>query len=87
MQGFQLIMNFIVMPLVFLSGASFPLTGLPAVMYAVVRVNPVSYGVDALRALLINGGSFGLAADFAVLITVAAALVGVGTYLFSKIEV
>ncbi len=87
MQGFQLIMNFIVMPLVFLSGALFPLTGLPAVMYAVVRVNPVSYGVDALRALLINGGSFGLAADFAVLIAVTAAMVGAGTYLFTKIEV
>ncbi len=87
MQGFQLIMNFIVMPLVFLSGALFPLTGLPPVMYAIVRANPLSYGVDALRHLLINGGSFGLATDFAVLLFCTAALVAAGTYLFSKIEV
>jgi ABC-2 type transport system permease protein len=87
MQGFQLIMNFIVMPLVFLSGALFPLTGLPTAMYAIVRANPVSYGVDALRTLLIDAGSFGLVADFAVLIAFTAALVAVGTYLFSKIEV
>jgi ABC-2 type transport system permease protein len=87
MQGFQLIMNLIVMPLVFLSGALFPLTGLPSAMYAVVRANPLSYGVDALRALLIDVGHFGLATDFAVLVTVATALVAVGTYLFSKIEV
>ncbi len=87
MQGFQLIMNFIVMPLVFLSGALFPLTGLPPVMYAIVRVNPLSYGVDAMRALLIDGGHFGLAVDFAVLIAVTAALVAIGTYLFTKIEV
>ena len=87
MQGFQLIMNLIVMPLVFLSGALFPLTGLPSVMYAVVRANPVSYGVDALRTLLISVGSFGLAADFAVLFTCTAAMVAVGTYLFTKIEV
>jgi ABC-2 type transport system permease protein len=87
MQGFQLIMNFIVMPLVFLSGALFPLTNLPAVMYAIVRVNPLSYGVDAMRGLLIHAGHFGLAVDFAVLLACTAALVGLGAYLFSKIEV
>ena len=87
MQGFQLIMNFIVMPLVFLSGALFPLTGLPPVMYAVVRLNPLSYGVDALRHILIDAGSFGLATDFAVLLVFTTALVAIGTYLFSKIEV
>ena len=86
MQGFQLIMNFIVMPLVFLSGALFPLAGLPSAMYVVVRVDPLSYGVDALRGLLINIGHFGLVPDFAILIAFAAALIAIGAYLFAKIE-
>jgi len=87
MQGLQLIMNFIVMPVVFLSGALFPLSGLPGVMLTVVRADPLSYGVDALRHVLINAGSFGLVTDFAVLLGFTAALVAAGTYLFSKIEV
>ncbi len=87
MQAFQLIMNFIVMPLVFLSGALFPLTGLPTVMYAIVRVNPLSYGVDAMRGLLIHVGHFGLTADLVVLTAVAVVLLGVGARLFAKIEV
>ena len=86
MQGFQLIMNFIIMPVFFLSGALFPLQGLPTAMYWVVRVDPLSYGVDALRSLLINGGHFGLGVDIAVLVVVAAALVSLGAWLFRTIE-
>ena len=87
MQGFQLIMNFIIMPLFFLSGALFPLDGLPAVMYWIVRADPLSYGVDALRGLLINTSHFGLALDLGVLVAVAVGLVGLGAYFFSRIEV
>jgi hypothetical protein len=63
MQGFQLIMNFLVMPLFFLSGALFPLQGSGA-MATIARFNPLSYGVDALRGLLVNIYHFGLAVDF-----------------------
>jgi ABC-2 type transport system permease protein len=87
MQGFQLIMNFIIMPLFFLSGALFPLDGLPGAMYAVVRADPLSYGVDALRSLLIDNSHFGLGLDLAVLVAVGAALIGLGSYFFAKIEV
>jgi ABC-2 type transport system permease protein len=87
MQGFQLIMNFIIMPVFFLSGALFPLQGLPTAMYLIVRIDPLSYGVDALRALLINGGHFGLGIDLAVLVAVAAALLWLGARLFRTIEV
>ena len=87
MQGFQLIMNFIIMPIFFLSGALFPLAGLPSVMYAVVRIDPLSYGVDALRGLLIDAAHFGLPLDLVVLVAVAAALVSVGAYFFARIEV
>ena len=87
MQGFQLIMNFIIMPVFFLSGALFPLAGLPAVMYWVVRIDPLSYGVDALRGLLINASHFGLALDLGVLVAVAAVLLSIGAYFFATIEV
>jgi ABC-2 type transport system permease protein len=87
MQGFQLIMNFIIMPVFFLSGALFPLEGLPPAMAWVVRADPLSYGVDAMRGLLIGVTHFGLALDFAVLGVVAAALLALGSYFFTRIEV
>jgi ABC-2 type transport system permease protein len=86
MQGFQLIMNFLVMPIFFLSGALFPLQGLPAVMKYVVRADPLAYGVDGLRGTLIDASSFGLAVDLAVVVALAAILLGIGTYLFERIQ-
>jgi ABC-2 type transport system permease protein len=87
MQGFQLIMNFLVMPLFFLSGALFPLDGLPAVLTALVRFDPLSYGIDSFRILLTGIGSFGLGLDFAVIAIVTAVFLGLGSYFFSKIQV
>lgn len=87
MQGFQLIMNFLVMPLFFLSGALFPLQGLPEALVTVARLDPLSYGVDGLRGTLVNGAHFGLFVDFTVLAVVAALFLAVGSYLFSKIEI
>lgn len=87
MQGFQFIMNFMVMPLFFLSGALFPLQGLPATIETIARVDPLAYGVDGLRDTLINVTHFGLLLDFVVLGTITAILVAVGSYLFSKIQI
>lgn len=85
MQGFQLIMNFLVMPIFFLSGALYPLDG--GVLDTIARIDPLSYGVDALRATLSNGSHFGLHVDVLVLSAVTAFFVGVGTYLFGKIQI
>ncbi|HXP86376.1 MAG TPA: ABC transporter permease [Bryobacteraceae bacterium] len=85
-QGFQLVMNFLVMPIFFLSGALFPLAGLPKVMEIVADLDPLSYGVDGLRVSLIGVGHFGASLDLLVLSLVTAMLLGVGTYLFSKIQ-
>ena len=87
MQGFQLIMNFIVLPLFFFSSALFPVPDLPGAMRLAVRLNPLSYGVDGLRGALSGGFEFGAATDFAVLGGLAAILLALGAYLFSKIEV
>src|SRR3989338_3123537 len=87
MQGFQLIMNFLIMPLFFLSGALFPLNGLPPALVLVAKFNPLSYGVDALRHLMIGTAYFSLGTDIIVLCIVTALFLILGSYLFSKIEV
>ncbi len=87
MQGFQLIMNFLVMPLFFLSGALFPLGDVPAALLWIARFDPLSYGVDALRAFLIGTATFPLALDAAVLVGVSAVFLWLGARFFSEIEV
>lgn len=87
MQGFQLIMNFLVMPLFFLSGALFPLKDMPAVLDIIARFDPLSYGIDALRGLLINGGHYGLTVDFVVLGAVTMLFWSLGSYFFKKIQI
>ncbi len=86
MQGFQLIMNFLVMPLFFLSGALFPLDGLPKALSVVATINPLSYGVDGLRDTLTGASHFGLFIDILVLSIVTAIILAIGSFLFSKIE-
>lgn len=85
-QGFQFIMNFLLMPLFFLSGALFPLTNIPTVLMYIVAFNPLSYGVDALRALLVGTTQFGIGMDFVVVTVVAIVFMVLGAYLFSTIE-
>ncbi len=87
MQGFQLIMNFVVMPTFFLSGALFPLQGLPEAIALIAKFNPLSYGIDGLRGVLAGVSHFGLHIDLLVLAVATAVLVVIGSYLFSKIEI
>lgn len=88
MQGFQLIMNFTVMPIFFLSGALFPLEDLPDILTKIVSFNPLSYGVDGLRwALMSDSTYFSLSADFLVLGACIVVLSSLGAYFFSKIQI
>jgi len=86
MQGFQLIMNFLVLPIFFLSGALFPLTGLPKAMAVITRIDPLTYGVDGLRGALTQLWQFHAAVDVVVLAGIAVVFLSTGAYLFSKIE-
>ncbi|HEY8415075.1 MAG TPA: ABC transporter permease, partial [Thermaerobacter sp.] len=68
MEAFQVVMNFLVMPMWLLSGAFFPLQGVPRWMEVLMRVNPLTYGVDALRGVIYEGVPYAgrlLAHDFA----------------------
>jgi len=87
MQGFQLIMNFLVMPMFFLSGSLFPLTNIPFLLQALATIDPLSYGVDGMRALLINVTHFSFVIDLTVLVVIAFIFLGLGSYFFTKIEV
>lgn len=86
MQAFPLIMNFLMMPMFFLSGALFPLNGSAGILMTIAKANPLSYGVDGLRIALSGQGHFGLLADFFVLIIITSMLIGIGVYLFSRTE-
>ena len=87
MQGFQLIMNFLVMPLFFLSGALFPLNNVPPALLLVARLDPLSYGVDALRYFLTGAATFPLPLDIGMLVLVTAFFLLLGSYFFSRMEV
>lgn len=86
MQGFQLIINFLIMPLYFFSNALFPTTDLPLALRWAVRLNPLSYGVDGLRGALLGAVSPAMVIDFAVLAALAMLLLGIASYLFSRIQ-
>ena len=81
LQGFQLIMNFLVLPIFFLSGALYPLDNLPGFLSVITKLDPLAYGVDGLRATLVGRTHFGLTADALVLVGVATVLLFVGSYL------
>jgi ABC-2 type transport system permease protein len=85
-EGFSLIGGFIVFPLFFLSGALFPLNNLPDWLLTLTIANPVTYGVDAMRGLMLGTYRFGLLIDFSVLIIFAAIMVGLGSMAFNKMK-
>jgi ABC-2 type transport system permease protein len=93
MQGFQMLMNFLVLPIFFLSGALYPLQNLGRVMTWVTHADPLAYGVDGLRGVLIGnwqfsfGAEFNFLLDFGLLAALAAIFLGTSAWLFSRIEV
>jgi ABC-2 type transport system permease protein len=86
MHGFQLIMNFLIMPIFFLSGALFPLENLPQAIYFISRIDPLTYGVDGLRGTIAGMNTFGVYNDLAVIGSLSVLVCMIGAFLFSKIE-
>ncbi len=87
MQAFPLIMNFIIMPVFFLSGALYPLESAPATIKTIALFDPLSYQIDALRQILTNASHFGLAIDLGITLMCAALVTLLGIYLFNRVEV
>jgi ABC-2 type transport system permease protein len=87
MQAFPIIINFIIMPLFFLSGALFPLEGLSKSLSIIIKLNPLSYGVDAMRQSLTGVIQFSLLFDFGVLFILTLIIMLIGSRLFNRIEI
>lgn len=82
--GFQLVMNFLIMPVFFLSGALFPLSGLPAWLGTASMADPLTYGVDGLRGSLGGISYFPIWMDFSVLFVLWIVITVIGAHLFRK---
>src|SRR6202045_2489505 len=85
-QGFQLVMNLLVMPAFFLSGALYPLGDAPGPIRIIAAIDPLSFGVDGLRTALIGVAHFGIPTDLGVLTMFGTLFLGAGGYLFSRIQ-
>jgi ABC-2 type transport system permease protein len=99
LQGFQVVMNFLMMPMFFLSGALFPLTNLPGWMTVLTRIDPASYGIDPIRRVVLsnsgaaNVDSLGLTLgghvlpipiEAGIMLAFGAVLLGVAVVMFER---
>ena len=77
------------MPLFFASNAIYPLSLMPTWLRAISHINPLSYQVDALRALMLQNGvsNFGLGVDFAVLLGSTVVLVAIGARQYPRVVI
>lgn len=85
-QGFQAINQFLIFPLFFLSGALYPLDTVPTALKIIAAFNPISYAVDALRAVLLGQAHYGLGVDALALGITVVILVVFGVLQFRRIE-
>ncbi|MCE8422684.1 MAG: ABC transporter permease [Candidatus Methanoperedens sp.] len=86
-EGFQMVMSFLTMPLVLLSGAFFPIHNLPAWLKALVYANPLTYGVEALRYCLLGSSTIPISISVIVLLSFATSMIALGGKLFGKMRV
>jgi ABC-2 type transport system permease protein len=90
--GFNIIMNFLVMPMFFLSGAMYPVTSMPPALRQLTHLNPLTYGIDSLKHVLLAdasppmGPEFPLALDLAVVIVLSAVMLTLAALSFRQKE-
>lgn len=85
-EGFQMVMSFLTMPLVLLSGAFFPISNLPAWLKTLVYLNPLTYGVEALRYFLLGNSTIPIWQSIIVLVIFSMAMIALGGKLFGKMR-
>jgi ABC-2 type transport system permease protein len=87
LEGFQLIVSFVVFPLYFLSGALFPLNNLPTWLSILTTIDPVTYGVNALREVMLGiTGVNSFALNIGILLLSAASLGTIGVVSFRTMK-
>jgi len=77
------------MPLFFASNAIYPISIMPAWLQVISHINPLTYEVDALRALMVTGGTsaFGVGADVGILLAATMILVIIGGSMYPNIAI
>jgi ABC-2 type transport system permease protein len=75
------------MPMFFASNAVYPLAMMPPWLRVIARANPLTYEVDALRCLMVIGGgtTYGVGWDFALLLSITAALTAIGASIYPRL--
>lgn len=86
MQGFSIVMNFVIFPLFFLSGALYPLENFPAWLRIISKIDPLTYGVDGLRGALIGVSSSSTIMNILLLVVFSTVMIVLGAYFFEKSE-
>jgi ABC-2 type transport system permease protein len=74
-ESFSVIMNFIIMPMFFLSGAMYPVKLLPEILRIMAKVNPLTYGIDAIKHILLPGETGYMGPDFSMITSIAVILI------------
>jgi len=86
MQGFGTVMNFVIFPIFFLSGALYPLGNLPVYVRVLTYIDPLTYGLDGLRGALIGISTFSMGFDLLLMTAISLVMVFLGAYFFEKSE-
>lgn len=86
MQGFSIVMNFVIFPLFFLSGALYPLENFPRWLRAFSYLDPLTYGIDGLRGVLIGISSYSILFNFVLMAVFSLMMIVLGAYFFEKSE-
>jgi ABC-2 type transport system permease protein len=89
LESFSVIMNFIIMPMFFLSGAMYPVKLLPHVLSFLTRINPLTYGIDALKYMIfpekkLLTHDFPLSLDIAVIVISSIVFVMIAAMVFER---
>ena len=90
--GFNIIMNFLVMPMLFLSGAMYPVTSMPPALRHLTQINPLTYGIDAFKHILLRnatpplGPEFPLSLDLAVVTAISMVMLTLAAFSFRRKE-
>lgn len=86
MQGFSIVMNFVIFPLFFLSGALYPLDNFPGWLRVVSHLDPLTFGVDGLRGALIGVSRYHPLLDLGLMLAFSLVMIGLGTWFFETSE-
>jgi ABC-2 type transport system permease protein len=86
MQGFSIVMNFVIFPLFFLSGALYPLDNFPGWLRSLSYLDPLTYGIDGLRGVLIGISSYSILFNFILMVAFSLVMIVLGAYFFEKSE-